>query len=88
MVAPVICHNALVLIAANSILAQHTICSLHISNLIYTQQAKGMNKVLHLHACLSVQSLNSRDSTPTTTHPFEHLTQRYSLTNASTAQLS
>ena len=82
MAAPVICHYVLVLIAANSVLAQHTICSLHISNLIYTQQAKGLNKVLHLQARLSVQSLSSIDSTLHNSTSCEHLTQCYSLTNA------
>ena len=80
MVAPVIYHHALVLIAANSVLAQHHMLFTHPQS--KTQQAKGLNKALHLHTWLSVQGIRSLDITPTTTHQFEHLTQRYSLTNA------
>ena len=80
MVAPAIYHHAVVLIAANSVLAQHHMLFTHQQS--YTQQAKGLNKALHLQAWLSVQGLCSLGSTSTTTNPFEHLTQCYILPNA------
>ena len=80
MVALVMRYHAVVLIAANSVLAQHQMMFTHQQS--YTQQAKGLNNALHLQACLSVQSLNSLDSTLPTTHQFKHLTQRYIISNA------
>ena len=46
MVALVMRYHAVVLIAANSVLAQHHMLFTHQQS--YTQQAKGLNKALHL----------------------------------------